>query len=346
MESPSISESGLAEYYDARYAGAYMSENDPDHQQRVIQLLGLAASPPPARVLDYGCGAGALTGLLALAYPGARIVGCDISEQALAKARLAHPGLEFVPTSGIDGAFDVIFSNHVLEHVLDLEAALEFLTSHLAPQGRMVHVLPCGNPQSFEWEITECFTDGRKPKEAGGMFYYEDPGHLRRLTSDALADLCAKKGLALAHARFRNQFWGAVEWITAGNRRTVQQLLNPRRAGAAKRGKLWLLFLLFLAAVDLRQDAPRRAGELGALCRSLPPRSGRSWMLLALSPLLLAMSFAGRRLDQALKKAARREWAGRRQDPAASEMYLVFRDARARDVNGSNIPQTGRSTKI
>ncbi|MBI4969670.1 MAG: class I SAM-dependent methyltransferase [Rhodospirillales bacterium] len=346
MESPSISESGLAKYYDTRYAGAYMSENDPDHQQRVIQLLGLAASPAPRRVLDYGCGAGALTGLLALAYPNARIVGCDISEQALAKAKLAHPGIEFVPTSEIAGTFDVIFSNHVLEHVLDLEAALELLTSHLAPQGWMVHVLPCGNPKSFEWEITECFVDGRKPKESGGMFYYEDPGHLRRLTSDALADLCAKKGLALAHARFRNQFWGAVEWITAGNRRTVQQLFNPWRAGAAKRGKLWLLFLLFLAAVDLRQDAPRRAGELGTLFRRLPPRDGRSWLLLALSPLVLAMSFAGWCLDQALRKAARREWASRSQDPAASEMYLVFSDARARDVSGSRIPRAERSTTI
>ncbi len=62
-------------------------------QPTEAELIGEVFPPPPARILDLGCGAGRTT--VALACQGYRVVGIDLSTGLLAAARRRHPELQF-----------------------------------------------------------------------------------------------------------------------------------------------------------------------------------------------------------------------------------------------------------
>jgi 2-polyprenyl-6-hydroxyphenyl methylase/3-demethylubiquinone-9 3-methyltransferase len=91
------------------------------------------------RILDLGCGDGAVTARLATA--GARVAGVDPSRVALERARAAHPELElFAPLgdgrlSFDDNAFDAAVCLNVLEHVADTQLLLSEARRVLAPRG-------------------------------------------------------------------------------------------------------------------------------------------------------------------------------------------------------------------
>jgi SAM-dependent methyltransferase len=99
---------------------------------RVPSLLNVYGDlKRPLRVLDYGCGNGALTYWLARCGFGDDIIGIDISEAAVKKAtaRFGRPGLRFEvfdPLQSLEylGRFDVVVSSHVLEHIPHPEEAI------------------------------------------------------------------------------------------------------------------------------------------------------------------------------------------------------------------------------
>ncbi|MCC7173592.1 MAG: class I SAM-dependent methyltransferase [Bryobacterales bacterium] len=102
-----------------------------------------------ARVLDFGCGAGALAAAGRAA--GLEIVGADVfyggSEaraEAAAAGRLGVTVYEI--TDGRipfpDGAFDLVVNNQVLEHVEDLDAILEEIHRVLAAGGTVLSIFP------------------------------------------------------------------------------------------------------------------------------------------------------------------------------------------------------------
>ena len=103
-----------------------------------------------ASVLDFGCGNGENT--LLLARRGARVVGLDISDSliGLARERLAVNGLpgaaEFVVGSAHDlpfatGSFDVVFGMAILHH-LDLDLAAREVFRVLKDGGRAIFKEP------------------------------------------------------------------------------------------------------------------------------------------------------------------------------------------------------------
>ncbi|MGO9320161.1 MAG: class I SAM-dependent methyltransferase [Solirubrobacteraceae bacterium] len=80
------------------------------------------------RVLDVGCGEGRFTAELARA--GALVVGVDVAEEPLRRARLRHPELDLRLIDGegpwelADAGFDVVWAGEVIEHVADTAAWL------------------------------------------------------------------------------------------------------------------------------------------------------------------------------------------------------------------------------
>src|SRR5215213_10843695 len=76
----------------------------------VIELL---APRPGERIIDLGCGTGALTAQIAAA--GAEIMGIDASEAMITRARELYPELRFEVANGEDFSVevpvDVVFSN-------------------------------------------------------------------------------------------------------------------------------------------------------------------------------------------------------------------------------------------
>ena len=101
-------------------------------------VLDLLAPSPGERILDLGCGDGALTEKLAAA--GAEVVGVDASESMIEAARAR--GLDVRVLDGhaldFDGAFDAVFSNAALHWMLDPDAVIAGVHRALEPGGRFV----------------------------------------------------------------------------------------------------------------------------------------------------------------------------------------------------------------
>lgn len=136
----------FAENYDqALEQGISVSGENKDFfaQQRVQWLAAQLANRGHAvrRILDFGCGTGTATPFLREAFPGAEIVGTDISEQSLAVARRDHggDGIEYAPYPAYrtPRPFDAAYCNGVFHHIpLDQrDAATRYVFSALRPGG-------------------------------------------------------------------------------------------------------------------------------------------------------------------------------------------------------------------
>ncbi len=99
-----------------------------------------------ARVLDVGCGEGRFTAELAAA--GARVVGIDVAEEALRRARASHSELDLrlVGAQGAweleDAVFDVVWAGEVIEHVADTAAWLSEVRRVLRSGGSLLLSTP------------------------------------------------------------------------------------------------------------------------------------------------------------------------------------------------------------
>jgi 2-polyprenyl-3-methyl-5-hydroxy-6-metoxy-1,4-benzoquinol methylase len=102
------------------------------------------------RVLDVGCGEGRFTAELAGA--GARVVGVDVAEEPLRRARERHPELDVRLIDGEgsweleDASFDVVWAGEVIEHVADTAAWLSETRRVLRSGGRLLVSTPAHEP--------------------------------------------------------------------------------------------------------------------------------------------------------------------------------------------------------
>jgi trans-aconitate 2-methyltransferase len=111
-------------------------------------LLARVAADAPRRVLDLGCGEGALTASLAQRWPAAEVTGVDSSPEMLAAAAgHALPGrLSFLPGDVRDwtpaGPVDVVVSNAVLHWVPGHAELLRRWAGWLSPGGWLAVQVP------------------------------------------------------------------------------------------------------------------------------------------------------------------------------------------------------------
>jgi ubiquinone/menaquinone biosynthesis methyltransferase len=97
-----------------------------------------------ARVVDFACGTGDLTGLLSKKYPGGRVTGADLSPRMLERARsrwrreknisLVRTDMSVSPFRG-DSA-DMVTGGYALRNAPDLAAYLREVRRVLKPGGR------------------------------------------------------------------------------------------------------------------------------------------------------------------------------------------------------------------
>jgi 2-polyprenyl-3-methyl-5-hydroxy-6-metoxy-1,4-benzoquinol methylase len=101
---------------------------------------------PGMRVLDVGCGEGRFAA--ALAQAGAHVVGIDIAEEPLRRARERHPGLELRRVGEDEtwpfgeSSFDLVWAGEVIEHVADTAAWLSELRRVLRSGGSLLLSTP------------------------------------------------------------------------------------------------------------------------------------------------------------------------------------------------------------
>lgn len=112
----------------------------PQYGEAVMDLLDAA---PGSRVVDLGCGNGALTEQLAAC--GYDVTGVDASAEMLELAREGHPELKFLPGNALDFTLDepvdAVFSNAVL-HWIDADKQQAML-DHIASQIKSGGLLVC-----------------------------------------------------------------------------------------------------------------------------------------------------------------------------------------------------------
>lgn len=125
MDSSGFSAAGYARH------GSFV----PELAGEVFRLL---APQPGERILDLGCGDGALTARIAAA--GARVTGVDNSPELIAAARAR--GLDVIQGDGqaleFDAEFDAVFSNAALHWMLRPGEVLRGVHRALKPGGRFV----------------------------------------------------------------------------------------------------------------------------------------------------------------------------------------------------------------
>jgi 2-polyprenyl-6-hydroxyphenyl methylase/3-demethylubiquinone-9 3-methyltransferase len=182
-------------YHDGLWEGVPEGLDPPDLEIRRSFLLQRAAAgrgpgQPPPRVLDVGCGEGHFAA--ELARRGFVVVGVDVAEEPLRRARARHPALEvrLVPVEGTwplaDASFDVVWAGETIEHVIDTAGWLSQV---------------------------------RRVLRSGGSFLLSTPAHGR----------LAMLGLALSARRFEAHFDPRSDHLRFYTRRTLRRLLEDFR---------------------------------------------------------------------------------------------------------------------
>lgn len=97
-------------------------------------------------VVDLGCGPGNSTELLTRAFPGAKVVGVDKSDNMLAVARARVPTAQFIKGDidkwSPETPVDIIFANASLHFLPDHRRHIARLVDCLAPCGRLAVQMP------------------------------------------------------------------------------------------------------------------------------------------------------------------------------------------------------------
>ncbi|MBE9095501.1 class I SAM-dependent methyltransferase [Tychonema sp. LEGE 07203] len=175
-------------------------------------------------ILDAGCGTGYKSLVLAIANPGAKIVGIDLSEESvkLAEQRLQYHGvanaefyalkIEDLPTLGLQ--FDYINADEVLYLLPDAVAGLQAMKSVLAPDGIIRTNLHSANGRAGVFRAQAVF-------KAMGLMD-GSPGELEieivRETIDALQDGVDLKATGWNADRAQDEGWIMANYLLVGDK--------------------------------------------------------------------------------------------------------------------------------
>lgn len=153
-------------FHNARFADTPERTTIGGSCMTALTRLALAATynrlsdlAPGRTVLDYGCGQGVLSWVLA--KNGAeRIFGIDISEEAIeqAKSKMVHHGVDIASFQVMnaeqlefaDSSFDLVCGVGILHH-LSLDTALSELARVLKPNGTCLFLEPLGHNPIVNW---------------------------------------------------------------------------------------------------------------------------------------------------------------------------------------------------
>ncbi len=145
-------------------------------------VVAWLALKPGERILDLGCGDGALTEKLVQA--GGIVTGADNSEALLAAARRRGLDVEFKDGQTLDYGpeFDAVFSNAALHWMTRAEDVVKGVARALKPGGRFVAEFGGhGNIAAIVTALrATALRHGKDPALAAGWFY-PTPGEYRAL---------------------------------------------------------------------------------------------------------------------------------------------------------------------
>jgi len=112
-----------------------------DRYLRILQTRWLGMGPQ-TRILDLGCGRGEMVRELRRRGFLASGSDLDLAPEALAEGPFIATDPQSFRVEAADASFDVIISNQVLEHVMDLPKVLKEIRRLLRPGGVSLHSFP------------------------------------------------------------------------------------------------------------------------------------------------------------------------------------------------------------
>jgi SAM-dependent methyltransferase len=158
------------------------ADNPAQRYRRRIALHLVGRRGAPARLVDVGSGQGDLLADAAARWPGAELLGLEVSERGIRESERKVPGARFllrdllsepdVPAELAGWGTHAVCSE-VLEHVDDPVRLLRGALGYLAPGCRLVVTVPGGPMSAFDRHI----------------------GHRRHFTPESLADVLRAAGL-------------------------------------------------------------------------------------------------------------------------------------------------------
>lgn len=183
-----------SEHYTGQRGADYAAKRHSSHQSVGYDLNFDTFRPhinAGDRVLDFGCGNGGM--LPRIQSHGAEPEGLEVNPAAGAIAREAgftvYPALDEIPA---DRQYDVIVSNHVLEHVRDPSSTLEQVRRFLRPGGTLVLKLPI---------------DDVRAKLQRGWSREDVDHHLHTWTPRLLANTLFEAGYEVESCRIYTSAW-------------------------------------------------------------------------------------------------------------------------------------------
>lgn len=182
----------LYDAYRTTHAAAQGPAADPARQDYDFErhFEGLLPADKAARIVDVGCGGGALLDFLARrGY--SKLAGVDLSGEQLEEAKRRCPSASYEKADAAEflrrspGAFSTIFAQDVLEHVRrdDVLSWLDAARSALAPGGLLV-VRTVNGASPFS-----------------GRIFFGDFTHEQAFTQTSLSQLFAAAGLSAPEFR-------------------------------------------------------------------------------------------------------------------------------------------------
>lgn len=200
--------------------------------ERVLrrELARRGQTKAPA-LLDLGCGDG--TNMAWLSAFADRLYGSDYNATRLARARKRLPDVtlflaDILDYPAMDAAFDVVFFNHVLEHIPDDAAALATVHRILKPGELLILGVPNEGAWWWQWAY-------RRAPEIRAT-----TDHVHFYTADTLAEKVRQAGFTISEIHHTG--WGPPDWHLDGKLRQykalddlfewVGKMLFPRQASS------------------------------------------------------------------------------------------------------------------
>lgn len=161
---------------------------------------------PAGRVLDLGCGHGSNTRVLFGDRPDLEVVGLDLSEKAVTDYLGERPGLvgdaEHLPFAA--GAFDLVVSDDVVEHLVDTDSYAREIHRILKPGGHLTLSTPnlaaWFNRISLLFGVQPAYTEVSFEKVFGRPGS-DIVGHLRLFTCTSVVQFLEHHGFEVLEVR-------------------------------------------------------------------------------------------------------------------------------------------------
>lgn len=160
---------------------------------------------PGERVLDIGCGVGAVAYSVAT-KAGATVTGVDLNAEHVASAKrmFHHPRLVFLHGDALNGfpsgSFETIILSNVLEHIQHRIEFLDRIQRALAPRRLLIRV-PMFNR---DWRVPM--------RQELGLCHFSDPTHYIEYTKETFEHEMREARLAILHSQINwGEIWAEVQ---------------------------------------------------------------------------------------------------------------------------------------